>query len=67
VFVTFHVAKQQNKDLKYLFEDEDKLEDLDSGLGEACEATLCEVYPRKKWGPSVGGTSWIAVIENQKS
>ncbi len=67
VSVTFHVTKQQNKDLKYLFEDEDKLDDLDSGIGEAFEAALREVYPKKKWDSCVSGTSWTTVVEKQKA
>lgn len=63
--VIFVCNKKQAKDLKYLLDDEDKADDLDSGAGEAFEAAIAEVYPKKKWNYCVGKTEWAVELSNK--
>lgn len=65
VKVIFVCDKKQAKDLKYLLDDEDKADDLDSGVGEAFEAAIAEVYPKKKWNYCVGKTEWAVELSSK--
>jgi len=65
VKVTFVCNKKQAKDLNCLLNDEDKADDLDSGVGEAFEAAIVQVYPKKKWDYCVGKTEWAIEVSNK--
>lgn len=66
VTVTFEVTKGQNEDLNTRLEDESSRDDLDSGIGEAFEAALRQVYPKRQWGFPVGGVNWKTIVRAGK-
>lgn len=61
--VTFVCDKTQSKALKELLSDDDKADDLDSGIGEAFEAAIAQIYPKKKWDYCVGKTEWAIAVK----
>ena len=65
VKVIFICNKEQAKDLRYLLDDEDKADDLDSGVGEAFEAAIVQVYPKKNWEYCVGKTEWAVEVSSK--